>query len=64
MSKQFFTKLLMSLAWLAAAVLWLLSELKPDTFGFSISTGRLSSSAARAVWLLCSAAWSPKDGRP
>ena len=34
MSKQFFTKLLMSLAWLAAAVLWLLSELKPDTFGF------------------------------
>lgn len=34
MSKQFFTKLLMSLAWLAAAVLWLLTELKPDTFGF------------------------------
>ena len=34
MSKKFFTKLLMSLAWLAAAVLWLLSELKPDTFGF------------------------------
>lgn len=34
MSKHFFTKLLIALAWLAAAVLWLLSVIKPDTFGF------------------------------
>ena len=34
MSKNFFTKLLMALAWLAAAVLWLLSLVLPETFGF------------------------------
>ena len=34
MSKQFLSKLLIALAWLAAAVLWLLSVIKPDTFGF------------------------------
>ena len=34
MSKHFFTKFLMALAWLAAAVLWLLSVILPDKFGF------------------------------
>ena len=34
MSKHFFTKLLLALAWLAAAVLWLLSVILPDRFGF------------------------------
>lgn len=34
MSKKFFVKLLIGLAWLAAAVLWLLSVALPDTFGF------------------------------
>lgn len=36
MSKHFFTKLLLALAWLAAAVLWLLSVILPERFGFSI----------------------------
>lgn len=34
MSKSFFYKLLLALAWLAAAVLWLLSVIQPDKFGF------------------------------
>lgn len=34
MSKHFFTKLLLALAWLAAAVLWLLSVILPERFGF------------------------------
>ncbi len=34
MSKSFFVKLLIGLAWVAAAVLWLLSVVLPDTFGF------------------------------
>lgn len=34
MSKNFIIKLLMALAWVAAAVLWLLSVILPDTFGF------------------------------
>ncbi len=34
MSKHFFLRLLLALAWLAAAVLWLLSVILPDTFGF------------------------------
>lgn len=34
MSKNFFFRLLLALAWLAAAVLWLLSVVLPDTFGF------------------------------
>ena len=34
MSKNFFTKFLVSLAWLAAAVLWLLSVIVPEKFGF------------------------------
>ena len=34
MSKKFFVKLLIGLAWLAAAVLWVLSVVLPDTFGF------------------------------
>lgn len=34
MSKHFFTKFIIALAWLAAAVLWLLSVIVPDTFGF------------------------------
>lgn len=34
MSKSFFFKLLIALAWLAAAVLWLLSVILPEKFGF------------------------------
>lgn len=34
MSRKFFVKFLVVLAFLAAAVLWLLSVLVPDTFGF------------------------------
>ena len=34
MSKNFFTKFLISLSWLAAAVLWLLSVIIPEKFGF------------------------------
>ncbi len=34
MSKSFLVKLLIGLAWVAAAVLWLLSVILPDTFGF------------------------------
>lgn len=34
MSKHFLTKFLISLAWLAAAVLWLLSVVLPEKFGF------------------------------
>lgn len=34
MSKNFFTKFIISLSWLAAAVLWLLSVILPEKFGF------------------------------
>jgi len=34
MSKHFFGKFLIALAWLAAAILWLLSVIMPDKFGF------------------------------
>lgn len=34
MSKSFLVKLLIALSWLAAAVLWLLSVVIPDKFGF------------------------------
>jgi hypothetical protein len=34
MSKNFLTKILIALAWVATAVLWLLSVVMPDTFGF------------------------------
>lgn len=34
MSRSLFYKILMALAWLAAAVLWLLSVIRPEKFGF------------------------------
>lgn len=34
MSKNFFTKFIISLSWLVAAVLWLLSVILPEKFGF------------------------------
>ncbi len=56
MSKRFLPRLIVGLAFLAAAILYLLSELSPDSFGwFSLAWAGFLFSAASGLALLISA---------
>ena len=63
MSKKMFVRLLVGLAFLAAAVLFLLSELMPDTFGgFNLAWAGLIFSGVSGLAFLFSALGTKKFG--